>query len=227
MNNQLEYAASGTNRVEAFRSQFAIHIFKREQPPPNSVDPSELSLRSYDTRDDAAIWALHEWAIRETGVNPADVPGTADLRTVETSYLETGGTFVVGTVGGEESQLDHSSEAEQSAYTVPHLTTYDGLLVAMGGILPNQAGHSDERDRPGAAELHRMRVAPTHQRRGYGKQILSELERRAAAAGFETLLATTSTRQSAALEFYSEQGYEQTATSTAGSYELVHFEKQL
>ena len=191
------------------------------------MESNELSLRSYDTRDDDAIWSLHEWAIRETGVNPADVPGTRDLRTVETAYLETGGTFIVGTVDGENSQGDQLNEAEQSAYTISDLTTYDGLLVAMGGILPNQAGHSDERDRPGAAELHRMRVAPTHQRRGYGKQILRELERRAAATGFETLLATTSTRQSAALEFYSEQGYEQTGTSTAGSYELVHFEKEL
>ncbi|WP_241991829.1 GNAT family N-acetyltransferase [Halorubrum sp. SS7] len=191
------------------------------------MEPNELSLRSYDTRDDAAIWALHEWAMRETGVNPADIPGTADLRTVETSYLETGGTFVVATVDGEQSYIDQSTETEQSGYTLSDLTTYDGLLVAMGGILPNQAGHSDERDRPGAAELHRMRVAPPQQRRGYGKQILRELERRAAANGFETLLATTSTRQSAALDFYAGQGYEQTGTSTAGSYELVHFEKQL
>ncbi|TKX57135.1 GNAT family N-acetyltransferase [Halorubrum sp. SS5] len=165
--------------------------------------------------------------MRETGVNPADIPGTADLRTVETSYLETGGTFVVATVDGEQSYIDQSTETEQSGYTLSDLTTYDGLLVAMGGILPNQAGHSDERDRPGAAELHRMRVAPPQQRRGYGKQILRELERRAAANGFETLLATTSTRQSAALDFYAGQGYEQTGTSTAGSYELVHFEKQL
>lgn len=191
------------------------------------MESNELSLRTYDTRDDAAIWALHEWAIRETGVNPADVPGTADLRTVETSYLETGGTFVVGTVGGEQPQDDRSDVSGGSAHTVSDLATDDGLLVAMGGILPNQAGHSDERDRPGAAELHRMRVAPTHQRRGYGEQILSELERRAAATGFGTLLATTSTRQAAALEFYPEQGYERTGTSTAGSYELVHFEKEL
>ena len=191
------------------------------------MESNELSLRTYDTRDDAAIWALHEWAIRETGVNPADVPGTADLRTVETSYLETGGTFVVGTVGGEQPQDDRSDVSGGSAHTISDLATDDGLLVAMGGILPNQAGHSDERDRPGAAELHRMRVAPTHQRRGYGEQILSELERRAGATGFGTLLATTSTRQAAALEFYSEQGYERTGTSTTGSYELVHFEKEL
>lgn len=186
-----------------------------------------LSLRAYDTRDDAAIWTLHEWAIQETGVNPADIPGTEDLQNVETAYLEAGGAFIVGIVDTKHPETDRSCESESSSHNVVDLTTHDGALVAMGGILPNQAGHSDERDRPRAAELHRMRVAPTHQRRGYGQQILGKLENRAAAAGFETLLATTSTRQSAALEFYPEQGYEQTATSTAGSYELVHFEKSL
>ena len=44
---------------------------------------------------------------------------------------------------------------------------------------------------------------------------------------FETLLATTSTRQSAALDFYASRGYERAATSAAGAYELVHFEKEL
>ena len=189
--------------------------------------PTELSLRSYEPRDDEAIWALHEWAMEETDVNIADIPGTEDLHTVETAYLETGGAFVVGTVNSEQPLDEQSTAAEQSAYTESDLATDDGLIVTMGGIVPNHAGHSDERDRPGAAEVHRMRVAPTHQRRGYGKQLLSELEQRAAAAGFETLLVTTSTRQSAALAFYAAQGYARTGSSTAGSYELVHFEKRL
>jgi len=176
-----------------------------------------LRLRTYDPRDEAAVWALHEWALRDTGVDPADVPGTDDLRAVEASYLNIGGGFVVGVVdatdAGEASETD--------------LATRDGTLAAMGGYLPNRAGHGEERDRPGAAELHRMRVAPPYQRRGYGRALLRELERRATAAGFGTLLATTSTRQAAALEFYRAHGYEATARSAAGTYELVHFEKEL
>jgi GNAT superfamily N-acetyltransferase len=62
----------------------------------------------------------------------------------------------------------------------------------MGGYVPNHAGRGDERDQPGAAELHRMRVAPSYQQNGYGRALFDELERRAAATGFETLLATTS-----------------------------------
>lgn len=191
------------------------------------MDSNGLSLRSYDPRDDAAVWALHEWAIRETGVDPSDVPGTDDLRTVATSYLYSGGAFVVGIVNVDHPRTDQTANLDSSSQQTADLVTHDGILVAMGGFIPNRSGHSEERDRPEAAELHRMRVAPTHQRHGYGRQVLAELERRAAAAGFNSLLATTSTRQTAALAFYESRGYERTATSTAGAYDLVHFEKRL
>ncbi len=190
------------------------------------MDANELSLRSYDPRDDAAVWALHEWAMRETGVDPSDIPGTDDLRSVTASYLDSGGAFVVGVVDADPSSGDLPGDST-SAREVDELATHDGTLAAMGGYVPNEAGHGDERDRSGAAELHRMRVAPPSQRRGYGRALLDELERRAAADGFETLLATTSTRQSAALDFYASRGYERAATSAAGAYELVHFEKEL
>lgn len=190
-----------------------------------------MHLRSYESRDEAAVWTLHEWALRETGVDPADVPGTDDLRAIETAYLETGGEFVVGIVDSAEPAID-SADGAVDAVDAPAgsengLAAHDGTLAAMGGYLPNRAGHGEERDRPGAAELHRMRVAPPYQRRGYGRRLLADLERRAKAAGFEALLATTSTRQSAALGFYRAHGYERTAISTAGAYELVHFEKEL
>jgi GNAT superfamily N-acetyltransferase len=191
------------------------------------VAPTQLSLRTYDPHDEAAVWALHEWAIAETGVDPSDIPGTDDLRTIEASYLDTGGDFVVGVVDADSPQPDPSPATTSASGDDIDLTTTDGTLAAMGGYLPNQAGHSDERDRPGAAELHRMRVAPPYQRRGFGRALLSDLERRAAAAGFDTLLATTSTRQAAALAFYAEQGCDRTGTSTAGAYELVHFKKDL
>ncbi|MDB9278929.1 GNAT family N-acetyltransferase [Halorubrum ezzemoulense] len=212
----------------------AIRVFKPDAPSRFVVDANELSLRSYDPRDDAAVWALHEWAMRETGVDPSDIPGTDDLRSVAASYLDAGGAFVVGVVDAvdaDQSPDDPSPErqsVDSAASRAPdQLATHDGTLAAMGGYVPNEAGHGDERDRPGAAELHRMRVAPPYQRRGYGRALLDELERRAASGGFETLLATTSTRQPAALDFYASRGYERTDTSTAGAYELVHFEKEL
>ena len=194
-----------------------------------------LSLRAYDPRDEAAVWALHEWAMRDTGVDPGDVPGTDDLRSIESSYVDSGGAFVVGTVGPADDASTPASDPAASASasdpatgeSLDALATHDGTLAAMGGYVPNRAGHSDERDRPGSAEIHRMRVAPPYQRRGYGQVILAELERRATTDGFPRVLATTSTRQAAAVEFYRTRGYERAATSTAGAYELVHFEKEL
>ena len=193
------------------------------------MGPQRLTFRSYEPPDDDAIWELHRWAMRETGVDPDDVPGTDDLRSVRSSYLDPGGAFVVGVA---DSSPGEDAGAAAPAETVGEaageaLTTHDGVVVAMGGFLPNGEGHADERDRSGAAELHRMRVAPPCQRLGFGRALIAELERRAAAAEFESLLATTSTRQSAALSFYPANGYEEVGRSTAGAYELVHYEKSL
>lgn len=188
-----------------------------------------LTFRSYEPADDDAIWELHRWAMRETGVDPDDVPGTDDLRSVRSSYIDSGGAFVVGVVdslSGDGSDAAATPE-DIGASAREALRTRDGVVVAMGGYLPNSAGHADERDRPGAAELHRMRVAPPCQRQGFGRALIAELERRAAAAEFESLLATTSTRQSSALSFYPDNGYEEVGRSTAGAYELVHYEKSL
>lgn len=193
------------------------------------MGPETLRFRSYEPPDDDAIWELHQWAMRETGVVPSDIPGTDDLRSIQTAYIDSGGAFVVGvadSVAGDGSEAAATAGASETS-APDALATHDGTVVAMGGYIPNSAGHADERDRPGAAELHRMRVAPPYQRRGFGRELITELERRATAAGFETVLATTSTRQSAALSFYPDQGYEEVKRSTAGEYELVHYEKQL
>ena len=177
---------------------------------------SDLALRRYDTRDADVVWELHEWAMRTAGTDPADVPGTDDLRQIERHYVETGGAFLVGVPEGDGAEVDPA---------VPE--TFDGPLVAMGGFLPSESGHDDERTVPGAAELHRMRVAPPLQGRGYGRELLTALERRAADRGFEALLATTAARQEAAARFYPAAGYREVDRSTQGEYELRHFEKAL
>ena len=179
-------------------------------------DPA-VRLRPYDPRDAEAVWTLHEWALRDAGVDPSDVPGTEDLRDVPGSYLDVGGAFLVGVV--DEGGADATDDRPPA--------TFDGRVVAVGGLLPNEAGHADERTVPGAAELHRMRVAPTHQRRGYGRRLLAALERRAAARGFDPVLATTARRQSGAVALYRNAGYEAVGESREAGYDLVHFEKAL
>ncbi|WP_254840863.1 GNAT family N-acetyltransferase [Natronomonas marina] len=179
------------------------------------VDEGEvptLSLRAYDERDAGAVWRLHELAFRDIETDPADIPGTDDLRDVRGTYIESGGGFLVGTVPSAPPE-------------VPRV--HDGALVAMGGFLPSGAGHDDERHVEGAAELHRMRVAPACQRRGYGRRLLGALEAAVEAAGYDPVLATTARRQRAAVEFYADAGYTVVGESTAVEYELVHFEKRL
>ncbi|PSP94000.1 N-acetyltransferase [Halobacteriales archaeon QS_1_68_44] len=173
----------------------------------------DLRLRWCRTDDVEAILELDGWALREAGTDPADVPGSGDLRELPASYREAGGAFVVGT-------LPEAADARLPALA-------DGHLVAAGGFRPTDAGYEDERAVEGAAELHRMRVAPPHQGRGYGRELLSELERRALSAGFRLLLATTAARQRSAVEFYSAAGYREVGRSTYGEYELVHFQKEL
>jgi GNAT superfamily N-acetyltransferase len=176
-----------------------------------------IRFRRYDSRDTDTLLTLDEWAMTEAGTDPADIPGSDDIQSVAESYLESGGDFVVGI-------LPHSA---QTGAEDRDLTTYDGQAVAMGGFLPNESGYDDERSVSKGAELHRMRVAPTHQGRGYGRELVDELERRALDAGFDLLLATTARRQERAVQFYSAAGYEEINRSEYGEYELVHFEKRL
>jgi len=152
--------------------------------------------------------------MREAGTDPADIPGTDDLRAVGDRYLDTGGTFLIGVLPA-------------SAATQNCPRTVDGSVVAIGGFLPSEVGHDDERTVAGAAELHRMRVAPPLQGDGYGRQLLAALETHAADAGFSVAIATTAHRQGRARRLYTAAGYRAVDRSTLGEYDLIHFEKRL
>jgi len=176
------------------------------------------SFRRYDPRDSEAVVRLHEWAMREAGTDPDDIPGSDDVRDVQASYLDAGGEFLVGTVGKRRDSLAAWDRIPE---------TFDGWVVAVGGFLPNEAGHDDERTVPGAAELHRMRVAPPCQGQGYGRALLDALERRVESTGYERILATTARRQERAVALYERAGYAVVGESTFEAYDLVHFEKEL
>jgi len=180
-----------------------------------------LEFCRFAEEDQAAVIALDEWTLEHTETNPQDIPGRDDIHDITESYLETGGEFLVGV---SETIPD---VVEDTQYETPDISTTDGQVIAMGGFLPNEDGHADERTVEGAVELHRMRVAPSVQGQGYGKALLDELERRAMTTGYETLLATTATRQQRAATFYPSAGYTHVDSSTFGDYELLHFEKTL
>jgi GNAT superfamily N-acetyltransferase len=182
---------------------------------------TDLHVRRHEAGDADAVRTLHEWAMGETDTDPGDVPGTEDLDSVEASYLDAGGEFLVGVLDG-----DPATATPAGADRRPPAVA-DGTLVAMGGVLPSAAGHDEERRVEGAAALHRMRVAPTHQGRGYGRAILDALEAAARERGFDVVLATTARTQPRAVAFYPAAGYDLVGESTAAGYELVHYEKRL
>jgi GNAT superfamily N-acetyltransferase len=78
------------------------------------------------------------------------------------------------------------------------LLVEDGVAVAGGAFMRHPSG---------AAEVKRMWTAATHRRRGLARRVLSELEQRAAAAGYTALYLTTGPRQPEARDLYLATGW--------------------
>jgi ribosomal protein S18 acetylase RimI-like enzyme len=60
----------------------------------------KLILRRYRSADHDAVWELHNAALRETGAHLGNGPWDDDLHGIESAYLEAGGEFLVGELGG-------------------------------------------------------------------------------------------------------------------------------
>lgn len=93
-------------------------------------------------------------------------------------------------------------------------------IVAIGGFQPR----GDD-----IVEIRRIRVHPTHQRRGYGERLLKRLEERARDQGFDRIVLDTNRRLTAARELYESRGYEETHREThpGNGAEFVHYQKEL
>ncbi len=74
----------------------------------------------------------------------------------------------------------------------------EGEIVAMGALREIESL---------VAEIKRMRVAPNAQRQGYGQRIYDELEKLAIAHGYSQLVLDTLTQQTAAIKFYTKNGF--------------------
>jgi GNAT superfamily N-acetyltransferase len=94
----------------------------------------------------------------------------------------------------------------------------DDRLVAMGGF---------KRLSDNSAELKRMRIARELQGRGYGTQLLHELERLAFQSGVRTLRLEAARRRPLTLRFYRKHGYQETGRGFYGEVETVQFSKTL
>jgi len=94
----------------------------------------------------------------------------------------------------------------------------DGELVATGGYEP--VGED-------VAVLRRLRVAPEHQRTGYGSGLLSELESRARESGYEAMIIDETGMNTTAQAFLEDRGYQVIDTSIHLGTELLSYRKRL
>lgn len=75
----------------------------------------------------------------------------------------------------------------------------NGHIVGMGGFRPA--------DLPHRAQVLRVRVHPARRRRGVGRELMVDLESRAARRGFHETWLDTATNQPEAMAFYASLGY--------------------
>jgi GNAT superfamily N-acetyltransferase len=63
---------------------------------------ADLHIRQYEPADTDRVWAVHEAALRASGLAfVEDAPQDADIRDIEAEYLDGRGTFLVGETDGE------------------------------------------------------------------------------------------------------------------------------
>lgn len=168
------------------------------------VTGDDLEIRRFRTGDAEAVRELNETALRDVDAYAEGVTD-GDLGTIEETYLAAG-EFLVGELDGEVVATGALKPAG------------DGTFAAERALAPD--------DGP-AAEITRMRVAPAHQRRGYGTRLLRRLEARAIELGYEVLVLDTTARQAGARRLYESFGYEREAAFEWREYEVLLYRKEL
>jgi ribosomal protein S18 acetylase RimI-like enzyme len=173
-----------------------------------------MEIRRYQPRDADAVRRLNDEVLRDAGTDPADIPHPDDIEDVQSTYIDTGGEFLVAEREDAGSDATESSDASGTAAS----SGAASRVVGMGGL------RVDGRE----GELFRMRVAIDRQGEGIGTALLDALESAARERGVERLSAWTAKRQSAAVAFYPTHGYEQVETATRDpDYTLIHYRKEL
>lgn len=111
--------------------------------------------------------------------------------------------YVLRYGGRDESPIDRRHfEDPLGAFFVGYL---DSVPVATGAWRRSEVRALGATS---SAEVKRMYVVPTAQRRGFARAMLAHLEQTAAAAGFEVLVLETGTQQPEAIALYLTAGYE-------------------
>ena len=128
---------------------------------------------------------------------------------------------------GDESLVEAADfEAPTGHFVVGYL---EHVPVAMGGW--RRLGDRPGLPSPNAAEIKRMYVAPSVQRRGLSHAVLAELEASARSAGIDWLVLETGQPQTSAIRLYRTSGYIDVDGTSYGHYvdepDSVHLGKSL
>jgi ribosomal protein S18 acetylase RimI-like enzyme len=151
-----------------------------------------LVIREYVPADKEEVLNLHLLAMEAIGVSGHEPHWNEELDTIETTYGEGRGLFMVGTI--------------------------DNKIVAMGAY---------KKTGPGEAEIKRMRVLPGQQKKGFGKRIYAELEKRAVESGIRRFFLKTSVLQDKAKDLYRSAGFQETGRVVIDGYDCIVYEKKL
>jgi GNAT superfamily N-acetyltransferase len=151
-----------------------------------------LAIREYLPADKEEVLNLHRMAMEAIDVSGHEPHWNEDLDTIETTYGEGRGLFLVGTT--------------------------DNKIVAMGAY--KRTGQDE-------AEIRRMRVLPGMQKKGFGKKMYAELEKRALESGIKRLFLKTSAMQEIAKDLYRSAGFKETGQVVIDGYDCIVYEKKL
>jgi ribosomal protein S18 acetylase RimI-like enzyme len=163
-----------------------------------------ISIRAFREEDSPLLWTLSILPnIGHTAdpqvplpLPPAVEPpaSSPDLADVCLNFHRAGGDFLIG--------------------------MFDGHLVGMGGVRPNDRGQ---------AEVLRVRVHPAVRRRGVGRALMTALEARAAQLRLVEMHLDTATNQPEAMAFYRRLGYREVGREhqPGWSWTLVYLVKSL
>jgi ribosomal protein S18 acetylase RimI-like enzyme len=115
------------------------------------------------------------------------------------------------------ADVEASFLAQRGEFLVAQL---NGHVVGMGGYLPGADA---------CAEVLRVRVHPAARRRGIGRALMAELERRAASDGLRSTHLDTATNQPDAMAFYQGLGYREVGRERrpGWTWTLVYYVKDL
>lgn len=60
-----------------------------------------LQIRRYRSEDQQTVWELHNLALQQVGAHAGNGPWDDDLHDIERIYIDAGGEFLVGEIGGK------------------------------------------------------------------------------------------------------------------------------